>query len=176
MKKVVLTHGLIAGIIVAAFMVYGTYEMNTNPDFEGSMILGYTGMLVAFSFVFIGIKNYRDKHNNGLITFGKALKIGALISFMASTIYVGVWLIEYYCFFPDFMEKYSANVVNKMDKTSMTAVELKAKTDEIKMYQELYKNPVWVILLTYAEVLLPIGILVPLISALILKRTEVKSV
>lgn len=176
MKKIVITYGLIAGMIVAAFMVYGTYEMNTNPDFEGSIILGYTGMLVAFSFVFIGIKNYRDKHNNGLITFGKALKIGALISLMASTIYVGVWLIEYYCFFPDFMEKYSANVLNKMDKTTMTAVEIKAKTDEIKMYQELYKNPIWVILLTYAEVLLPIGVLVPIISALILKRTEVKSV
>ncbi|MES2412063.1 MAG: DUF4199 domain-containing protein [Bacteroidota bacterium] len=170
MKKVVLTYGLIAGAIVAAFMIYGTMTFINNPNFEGSMWLGYTGMLVAFSFVFIGIKNYRDKQNGGVITFGKALKVGALISLIASTIYVGVWLIEYYCFFPDFMDKYSEAMLKKMDKTAMTATEIKAKTDEMKMYKEMYKNPIIVILMTYAEVLIPIGLLVPIISALILKR------
>lgn len=172
MKKIVLTYGLIAGAIVTAFMAFGVYWMNKNPNYEGSMLLGYTGMLVAFSFVFIGIKNYRDKQNNGVITFGKALKIGALISLIASTIYVGVWLFEYYCIYPDFMEKYAGAMLKKMDTTTMTAAEIKAKTDEINMYKEMYKNPLWIILLTYVEVLIPIGILVPIISALILKRKQ----
>lgn len=170
MKKIILTYGLIAGAIVTAFMAYGVYRINQNPDYEGSMILGYTGMLVAFSFVFIGIKNYRDKQNDGVISFGKALKIGALISLIASTIYVGVWLIEYYCFYPNFMDKYCEAMLKKMDKTTMTAAEIKAKTDEMMMYKEMYKNPIMVILWTYAEVLIPIGLLVPIISALILKR------
>lgn len=172
MKKIILTYGLIAGFIVTAFMSYGAYAMDKNPDFEGSMILGYTGMLVAFSFVFIGIKNYRDKHNNGVITFGKALKIGALISLIASTIYVGVWLFEYYCLYPDFMEKYSDAMLKKMNSTNISAAEIKAKTEEINRYKEMYKNPLWVIALTYVEILVPIGILVPLISAAILKRKE----
>lgn len=172
MKKIILTYGLIAGVIVTAFMAYGVYCMNKNPDYEGSMILGYTGMLVAFSFVFIGIKNYRDKQNGGVISFGKALKVGALISLVASTIYVGVWLFEYYCIYPDFMEKYSANMIKKLDTTVMTAAEIKAKTDEINMYKEMYKNPLWVIVITYVEILIPIGLLVPIISALILKRKE----
>ena len=172
MKKIILTYGLIAGAIVTAFMAYGVYMMNSNPDYEGSMILGYTGMLVAFSFVFIGVKNYRDTQNHGVITFGKALKIGALISLIASTIYVGVWLVEYYCLYPDFMEKYSDAMIKKMNTATMTAAEIKAKTDEIMMYKELYKNPLWVILITYSEVLIPIGLLVPIISALILKRHE----
>ncbi|MEO5776926.1 MAG: DUF4199 domain-containing protein [Flavobacterium sp.] len=174
MKKIILTYGLIAGAIVTAFMAYGVYSLNKNPDYEGGMLLGYTGMLVAFSFVFIGVKNYRDKQSDGIITFGKALKIGALISLIASTIYVGVWLIEYYCLYPDFMDKYSAAMLKKMNTTAMTAVEIKAKTAEINMYKEYYKNPFWVIVMTYAEVLLPIGLLVPIISALILKR-KVKS-
>ena len=172
MKKIIITYGLIAGAIVTAFMAYGVYSMDKNPDFEGSMILGYTGMLVAFSFVFIGVKNFRDKQNDGIITFGKALKIGALISLIASTVYVGVWLIEYYCLYPDFMDKYSAAMLKKMDTTTMTAAEIKAKTDEMKMYIELYKNPLWVILMTYAEILIPIGLLVPIITALILKKKQ----
>lgn len=170
MKKIIITYGLIAGAIVTAFMAYGVYRMSKNPDYEGSMILGYTGMLVAFSFVFIGIKKFRDKQNDGLITFGKALKIGMLISLIASTIYVGVWLIEYYCLYPDFMDKYTEAMLKNMDKTTMTAVEIKAKTEEMMMYKEMYKNPFWVIVMTYAEILIPIGLLVPIISALILKR------
>ena len=39
----------------------------------------------------------------------------------------------------------------------------------MQSYQEMYKNPVFVVLMTYAEVL-PIGLLVTLISALVLKR------
>lgn len=175
MKKIVLTYGLIAGAIVTAFMAYGVFALNKNPDYEGSMLLGYTGMLVAFAFVFIGVKNYRDKHNEGVITFGKALKIGALISLIASTIYVGVWLIEYYCFYPDFMEKYSACAIKKLDTATMTAAQIKAKTDEIVMMKEMYKNPLWVIIFTYAEILIPIGLLVPFISAFILKRTVAKT-
>ncbi|UPT70364.1 MAG: DUF4199 domain-containing protein [Flavobacterium sp. JAD_PAG50586_2] len=172
MKQIVITYGLIAGFIVTAFMAYVAYAIDKNPDFEGSMILGYTGMLVAFSFVFIGIRNYRDKHNNGVITFGKALKIGALISLIASTIYVGVWLFEYYCLYPDFMEKYSDAMLKKMNSTNITAAEIKVKTDEINRYKEMYKNPLWIIALTYVEVLVPIGILVPIISALILKKKQ----
>lgn len=175
MKKLVVTYGLIAGTIVTAFMAYGVYSLNKNPDYEGSMILGYTGMLVAFSFVFIGIKNFRDKQNNGIITFGKALKIGALISLIASTVYVGVWLIEYYCFYPDFMEKYAENVLKKLDTAAMTLPEINAKKEEMAMYKELYKNPVWVILLTYTEIL-PLGLIVALISSLILKKKQLNSI
>jgi hypothetical protein len=169
MKKIIITNGLIAGAIVAAFMVYGSIQMN-KADFEPSMVLGYTGMLIAYVFVFLGIKSYRDNHNNGVITFGTAFKIGMLISLIASTIYVGVWLIEYYCFYPDFMEKFSAKSIEDLSKANLSAAEIKAKTEEINMFKEWYKNPILVILLTYAEILIPIGLLVPIISALILKK------
>src|ERR1017187_9822075 len=72
------------------------------------MLIGYASMLVALSLVFVGIRNYRDKYNNGVISFGKAFKIGIMIVLIASTIYVVAWLIDYFFFIPDFMEKYSS--------------------------------------------------------------------
>ncbi|WP_309640972.1 hypothetical protein [Flavobacterium sp.] len=39
------------------------------------------------------------------------------------------------------------------------------------MYKEWYKNPLLVILMTYAEIF-PIGLLIALISALILKKKQ----
>ncbi|TBX70174.1 DUF4199 domain-containing protein [Flavobacterium silvisoli] len=170
MKKIVLTYGLMAGGIVAAFMLFGVYLFSNNPNFDAGMLLGYAGMIIAFSLCYVGIKNYRDRQNEGIISFGKALSIGLMITFIASTIYVGVWLIEYYCFFPDFMDKYIASALKKLDTTTMTAAEIKAKTAELMQYKELYKSPIMVILLTYAEALLPVGLLVPIICAWILKR------
>ena len=172
MNKIIITYGLIAGAIVTAFMAGGIYYYDRNPDFQGGMFVGFTGMLVAFSFVFIGVKKYRDNYNDGVITFGKALKIGAWISLIASTIYVGVWLIEYYCFYPDFMDKYSAAELKRINaSTTLSAVDIKAKKEEIEMYKEAYKNPFLIILWTYVEVL-TIGLPAPLISALILKKKQ----
>lgn len=68
------------------------------------------------------------------------------------------------------MDTFSDIMKRDIDKATMTAVEIKAKMEEIEMYKELYKNPFWVIVLTYAEILLPIGLLVPIISALILMK------
>lgn len=169
MKKTVLTNGLIAGFIVTAMMVISTIMCYDNANFEGSMLLGYLGMLLAFSFVFVGIKNYRDKFNSGLISFGKAFKIGLLITLIASTAYVVVWLIEYYFFIPDFMEKYSAHMLKQAAESGATAAEIKEQVATMETYKEWYKNPLLIIVMTYGEVL-PVGLIVTLISALILKR------
>lgn len=170
MKKIILTNGFIAGVIVTLMMVISTIVFKRNPNCEPSMMIGYAGMLIAFSFVFIGIRNFRNKHNHGFINFGQALQIGLLISLIAATFYVVSWLIEYYFFFPDFMEKYSAMTIRKLENDPhLTSAELADQVDQIKTMQELYKSPVWVILLTYAEIL-PLGIVASLISALILKK------
>ncbi|MBS7786655.1 DUF4199 domain-containing protein [Flavobacterium sp. CYK-55] len=170
MKKLILTNGIIGGIIVSIMMMISTIVFKCDPNMESSMVIGYTGMLIAFSFVFIGIRNYRNKQNGGFVNFGSAFKIGLLISLIASTFYVVSWLIEYYCFFPNFMEKYSAAAIQKIENDPhITAAELTAQVDQIKTMQEMYKNPIWVILFTYAEIF-PLGIIISLISALILKK------
>lgn len=169
MKKNVLVFGSISGAIISLMMVFSVLWCYKDPDFKGNMVLGYAGMLIAFSFIFVGIKNYRDKYNNGVITFGKAFKVGLLIALIAATTYVVVWLFDYYLFVPDFMDKYSAHMLKEAREAGADAATLSKKMTEAENFKQLYKNPLFVILITYAEVL-PLGIVIALISALILKR------
>lgn len=169
MKKIVLVFGLIAGLIITAMMVYSSIMIYKHENFKGSEVLGYTTMLVAFSMIFVGIKNYRDKYNNGVITFGKAFKTGLYITLIASTIYVAVWLVEFYVFYPDFMEKYTVCVMNDARSSGASEATLSKKAADMAQYGEMYKNPLFVVLLTYAEVF-PIGLVITLLSALLLKR------
>lgn len=164
MKKVVFIFGLIAGLIVTTMMLGTTIACYRNQDFQGNMVLGFILMAIAFSMVFVGIKNYRDKYLGGEISFLKALKVGLLITLVASSMYVLVWVIEYYVFIPDFLDKY------EISRHKMAGAEGRAKVEsEMAMYRAWYKTPFGVILITYMEIL-PIGIIITLISALILKK------
>lgn len=164
MKKNVLVFGGIAGLIAAVWM---WLTIGINGD--GSMLSGYGSMLVAFSFIFVGIKNYRDNYNNGEITFGQGFKIGLLIALIGSTMYVISWLVLYYCFRPDFMDKYIAHALADAQKEGISAAELAKRKIDMDGYREMYKNPAMVVLLTYSEIL-PVGLAIALIAALILKR------
>ncbi len=164
MKKTVLIFGLIIGTILCANMIVMVNMMYTNPDFKGNDIVGYAAMVVLFSLIFLGVRNYRKKYLDGFISFGKAFKIGSLIALIGSTMYVVVWLFYYYLFVPDFMDVYTTYVLENCDPA-----DVQSKTLEMANFKEMYKNPLFVILITYSEVL-PIGLLVALISALILKK------
>jgi flagellar biosynthesis protein FlhB len=169
MKKNILIFGLIAGLIASSMLIAMTVICYNSGKVEGNMLLGYTFMLVAFSFVFVGVKNYRDKFNDGVISLGKAFKIGLLITLIAATLYVVIWLICYYVFIPDFMEKFTALTINDLKAKTTDPVELKEQIEGIEFYKSMYGSPFGVILLTYMEIL-PVGLVISLITALILKR------
>ncbi|WP_394759414.1 DUF4199 domain-containing protein [Flavobacterium sp.] len=163
MNNNIIKNGILGGIVVSIVMIGMTIYMKANPDNEPNAIIGFVSMFLAFIFVILGIKQQREA-NNGMLSFGKAFATGLLISVVISIIYVIVWLIIYYNFFPNFMEQYSAMVLKNTKPE-----ELAAKTIEMNQFKEWYKNPVMVILLTLMEIL-PIGIVVSLVGALILKK------
>jgi hypothetical protein len=171
MKKTILRYGLFGGLIVAAVLIGGTLYCYNTGKFEGSMIVGYASMVLAFSFIFVAVKNLRDKNYGGSISFGKALKAALLVTLVTSTIYVVVWLFCYYLFVPDFMEQYSSYMLKKMAEKGGSAAEIAKQKEQISMYASWYKNPVLIALLTYMEIL-PVGIIVSLLAALLLKRKK----
>lgn len=164
MRKTVLIFSLILGTIMCVNMVILVNMLYTNPDFKGNDVLGYAAMVVVFSLIFFGVRNYRNKQLGGFISFGRAFKTGALIALVASTMYVVAWLFYYYLFVPDFIDVYTQHVLK-----NTPAAELAAKTKEMADFKEMYKNPLFTILITYSEVL-PVGLIVALVSAFILKK------
>lgn len=169
MKKIILICGLIAGFISSAWAIFYISISETHADMENGMIYGYTAMIIGFSFIFVGVKNYRDKHNDGLITFGKAFKIGFYITLIASTVYVVAWLIDYYYFIPDFIDDYIVHTLKKMKTDGATQLQLDAKAAEMNEFKEMYQNPLFNAMVTYTEIMPP-GLIISLISAAILKK------
>lgn len=166
MNKIVLKNGLFGSLIVSTLLLSVTFYMKANPEKEVSMFFGFAGMLLAFIFVVLGIKQQRDT-NNGFISLGKAFLTGFWITLIISTIYVVVWLIIFYNFFPNFAEHYTDMAIAKASPDEVAQV-----TEEMNSFKEMYKNPIMVILLTYMEIL-PLGIVFSLISALILKKKQI---
>lgn len=163
MKNNIFKKGILGGIIVSIVMTSMVFYMKTYPDREPSTILGFASMLLAYIFVILGIKQEREI-SNGVITFKRAFLTGLAISFIISTIYVLVWLVIYYNFFPDFMDKYSEMALKNTNPEALAA-----KITEMNQMKEWYKNPLMIILLTYMEIF-PLGIVVSLIGALFLKK------
>ncbi len=133
MKRNVLVFGLIAGLIISVFMVVSIAVCYNSNNFEGSMLVGYAAEVIAFSMIFVAIKNYRDKYNNGTISFGKAFKIGLYVSLIASTMYVVVWMIDYYLFIPDFMDRYAEHMLQESKAKGASEVELQKAANEVAM-------------------------------------------
>lgn len=169
MKKNVWIFGLAAGALITTIANYMAWVCCANPQFETNDFLGYTAMLVIFSLIFVGIRNYRNHYLDGYITFGTALKIGFFMSLIASTLYVVVWVVDYYVFIPQYLDQYIVHVMYKTKNSGATETELAETAKNMAEFKELYKNPLFVIISTFLEVF-PIAIIVSLISALILKR------
>lgn len=169
MKKNILIFGLIMGAVLSANMVYTVNLCYHSGNFKGNDVVGYAAMIVIFSFIFIAVRHYRNKFNGGSIGFGSAFKMGALIAFIAATCYVLTWLLYYYLFVPDFLDKYIPYVLNSAASGGATPAEVAQKTSDMDKFREMYKNPLFVVLVTYSEVF-PVGLIVSLISALILKK------
>jgi hypothetical protein len=170
MKKTVLICGLIAGLISTSLYI-GLMLLGKagDMDFKHGMIYGYTLMILAFSFIFVGTKITRDKYNGGTISFGRAFLVGFYITLIASTIYVVVWLIDFHFFIPDFAEKYSAHILESLRASGASQEEIARQSAKTASFSEMYKNPLFNALLTYSEIV-PVGLLVSLISAWALKR------
>lgn len=169
MKQSVIKYGLIGGVILAFFMCITIPFMDENTESSHAEIIGFAGMIVAFATIFIGIIKYRNHSLNGTISFWKAFQVGFLISLIASTLYVVTWMILSEFFVADFMANYTENAIETVKESSLSDDKKMKKIADYENMAENYKNPLFKFFITYIEVL-PLGILISIIAAVILRR------
>jgi hypothetical protein len=168
MKKNILVFGLISGAI-SALMMIATVPFADRIGFDKAEYLGYTIIVLSFLLVFFGIRSYRDNVGSGQITFTKAFAVGISITLISCICYVVTWEILYFHFLPDFMDKYGAYMVEKLKASGASQSVVEAQIQQLKKYKEMYDNPLVNAAITFIEPF-PVGLVVTLISAAILRR------
>jgi hypothetical protein len=174
MRKVTLTFGLLSGALISGFMIFGFWLWERSGKISGNELVGYASMVIALSMVFFGIKSFRDNYQKGAIRFWKGVQVGALISLIASVMYTATW--ETYVHLRPtkvaaFLNEYFTCNVDKMKAKGASAAEIDQEVKKMDSMKKMYENPVFRFGLTMMEIL-PVGIVVSLISAGVLRKKE----
>lgn len=142
-------YGLITGFIIFTLhLVLGI----KNLDYSTNEIIGYVSIFLSLSFIYFGIKHYRDHINDGVISISKSITIGMLISLLVG---LGIAMADFvYTKFidPSFFSNYEQMLIDK------------GKEDEI------IKMTSATAALFMLVLVIIIGFIISLISALILQR------
>jgi Protein of unknown function (DUF4199) len=175
MRKVTIIFGLIAGVTICifSFFIMALCE-NGTITFDKSDFIGYGSLIIALSMIFFGIKSYRDNYQNGAIKFGKGLQVGLLITLVASLIFAAV-SETHYQIDPEthvaIMDKHADYQISRMREKGISPAEIDQKVKETADLKEMHKNPVIRFGITLV-IILPVGIVITLFSAAVLRRRE----
>lgn len=172
MTKTIFTYGLIAGFVIITTFVIGTILSRGEDAFAIGEVVGYLIMLVALSMIFVGTKRYRDRELGGVIKFGRAFLVGLGISAVASVIYVGAWEVNLAMTDYAFIEDYTAFEIAKKKESGIAGAELEKVIAEMNEVKANYGKLAYRLPMTFSEIF-PVGLLVSLISALILRNSNI---
>ena len=154
MKNTVLkfgSYGLLVGFII--FFIHLFFGIN-KLDNSTNEILGYISIFLSLSFIFFGIKHYRDKENDGFISLVQAIKIGVLIAVLVG---LGIAIADFiYTKYidPSFFANYEQQLIDQ------------GKEDEIVKMSSTTAALFMLVLVTI------IGFIISLISGIILQRKK----
>ncbi len=167
MKNTVLRYGIWSALCIFALFLISGFALE-NLDFNTREIYGYASIIISLSFVFFGVKHFRDQKNDGLLSFGKGLSIGLLISLFASITF-GLYNVIYVEFInPDFMTEYYDYSVEQVSKT-LSGEELQTRLKQMDEEKKLFAKPFMNFSLMFLTVFM-IGLIISIISSLILSK------
>ncbi|WP_395377353.1 DUF4199 domain-containing protein [Marinicella sp. W31] len=169
MFKKALIFGLLASVVIVGFGLFGYRMTQDSSDVKLWEILGYLGMILGFSLIFVAIKTYKEKELGGVIRFSTAFRLGILITLVASVVYIVTWEIQLSDSRDDFIDTYQASIMEEFKQSGATEEEIAQKQTELSEFKELYKNPFFRLVISLMEIF-PVGLLISLLSAALLRN------
>ncbi len=165
MIRYALIYGLLSGFVVAATITAG---LVLSTGFGHSLWFGYLVMLVALTFIFVGVKRYRDVDRGGVIKFLPAFSAGLAIAVVAGITYVITWETYLSVSGYQFIEEYIPAYVRSEQAAGTSAAEIAAN---VQWMRDIYASPVQRMAMTFMEIF-PVGLLIALISAALLRNPK----
>lgn len=163
-----LIYGGLATAVLAAFIaVIGL--LHERVHFVSTLAFGYSVMLVAMSFIFVGVKRYRDVEGGGVIKFWRALGLALLIALIACLGYVLIWEAYLAITHFRFMDDYIAKLLRDAHAQGKSAAEIAKMSAEFDAMRAMYANPLIRMAMTATEVA-PVGLAVAIVSAALLRN------
>ena len=147
MKKTILrfgAYGLFFAMI--SFLVGLSFDITTNA------ILGYATIVVSLLFVYFGMRFFRDRQNDGKISFKQGMVIGLLISVLTA---IGIAIADFIyteIINPEFFMEYAEKV--RAEDPYAEIPDLNSFTAALFMFALVFT----------------IGVIISLISSLILQQ------
>ncbi|MEE9434463.1 MAG: DUF4199 domain-containing protein [Sphingorhabdus sp.] len=171
MFRIAAIYGVISGTIAIISMLLG-FAASDSQGFFSSEYFGYLIMLIALSMIFVGIKRYRDTELGGVIKFLPALGLGLAIAAIAGAMYVAIW--EIYLFTTDyaFINNYVAGLIEAKKASGASAADVEKLAAEMNELKASYAKPYFRIPMTFLEIF-PVGLIIALISAAILRNPKI---
>ncbi|MGV9004190.1 DUF4199 domain-containing protein [Flavobacterium sp.] len=169
--KSALSYGLFFGIIMGIELILG-YVLNIDPQTNSTYgiainVLNY--LVLPFIFIFIACNNYKNKLNEGFITFGQCLKIGVLVCVIAALVY-GVFYTAFIYLVPEYFDQIFIKMEEMMKQKNgeMTQEQIDMGLSVAKKFM----NPALAIPLT-AAIFAFVGLIHSLIVGAIVKKDPI---
>lgn len=172
MSKTILIFGVLSGLAIVATIALSLVAGFTSEHVAALEWLGYLIMIIALSLIFVGVKRIRDKDLGGVINFWTALKAGLGIAVVASAIYVVGWEINLSVTDYQFIEDYTQSIIDQRETEGLSEEEMQAVYVEMEEMKTQYNKVLPRLFMTFLEIF-PVGLLISLIAAAVLRRSEV---
>lgn len=158
MNKHMLRFGLYSTAILIGANIITWIIVGTKMDYSTSELVGYLTMFISMSFVFFGVKTFRDEQNGGVISYGKALGVGTLIALVPSIAF-GIYCIIFFATQGDKWMTYA--------QENMPA----EQWEQFQAAPDFFMNPFFQGFVMFITVFL-IGFAYAVVSALLVKRQK----
>ena len=110
MKKIVLTFGILSGVIIilysfAVFLIFGDFSKMSGEDFEKVEMLGFLRYIILLLTIIFAVR-YFKKQNGGQGSF-KQLFLAGFYTALVVAVLVGLMEFVYMLINPEFMDQYA---------------------------------------------------------------------
>ena len=122
--KTPVKYGIIAGTLAGAWLIGEHFIELKNPGIAS--FASYLGFIIFFSFLFLSIKQVRDKEQNGIIDFKTAMRIGVVTSVCYALVLGLLTFVNYKFVNPDYFIQ---------QKINATALEIENSKSIVRIIQ-----------------------------------------